>query len=331
MTESISHNLEEIGMLGKELQVDEIPKTLLCNVHPLMMFQSKMKEICHDIHNSLGNKKIAECFLVDIEFEDELFVIKSLKSLSNFINNDYSSKPSNKPGPFATFIAPKENRSLLLKDHRFNRISECALVLLYHLDYFGKYLDKFTNNFNGVSILDRTFADMEILKPTYAAPGLLGIHVLNPYHNLMIDKKTIYSTLIKGFPSIYNELTSVSASAMLSFEQCFHFVLHEIFKILLPDKFILDELINCCKQYSHDVKEILQLSLKMFTYGFTYQKAAIFKLGKNAEAGTGTVLKISSLSNEETNVMDENKVQVHNVGDERGVDIFNHDISVRAS
>ena len=107
MNESISHNLEEIGMVGKELQVDEIPKTLLCNVHPLMMFQSKMKKICHGIHNSLVNKKIVECFLVDIEIEDELLVIKSLKCLSNFINNDYSSKPSNKPRPFASFIAPK--------------------------------------------------------------------------------------------------------------------------------------------------------------------------------------------------------------------------------
>ena len=114
-----------------------------------------------------------------------------------------------------------------------------------------------------MSILDRTIADVEILKPIYAALGLLGIHVLNPYHNLMMDKKTIYSTLIKRFPSIYNELlilsllsiiTSVSASAILPFEQCFHFVPHENFKKLLPDKFILDELINCCKQYSYKVK-----------------------------------------------------------------------------
>ena len=110
MTDSTSHNLEVVGMVGEELQVEHIPKTLLCNVHPLMMFQGKMKELCQDIYNSLGSKKITECFLVDVEFKNELFVIKSLKCLSNFIQ-DYYSKPWNRSGHYALFIAPKENRS----------------------------------------------------------------------------------------------------------------------------------------------------------------------------------------------------------------------------
>ena len=57
------------------------------------MFQAKAKEICHDIHNPLWNKKTAECSLVDIEFKHESFVIKLLECLSNFINNDYLPKP----------------------------------------------------------------------------------------------------------------------------------------------------------------------------------------------------------------------------------------------
>lgn len=39
MNESKSHNLEVIGMVGMDLWVDEIAKTLFCNVHFLMMFQ----------------------------------------------------------------------------------------------------------------------------------------------------------------------------------------------------------------------------------------------------------------------------------------------------
>ena len=39
MNESKSHNLEVIGTVGMDLWVDEIAKTLLCNVHFLMMFQ----------------------------------------------------------------------------------------------------------------------------------------------------------------------------------------------------------------------------------------------------------------------------------------------------
>lgn len=60
----------------------------------------------------------------------------------------------------------------------------------------------------------------------------------------------------------------------------------------------------------------------------TYQKSAIFGFGEKAETQKETVLKISSLSNKEINVMDKNKVQVHNKEEERSVGFFNHDISI---
>ena len=41
MTDSTAHNLEVIESVCEELNVDEIPGTLLCNIHPLMMFQGK--------------------------------------------------------------------------------------------------------------------------------------------------------------------------------------------------------------------------------------------------------------------------------------------------
>ena len=200
--------------------------------------------------------------------------------LSKFINNNNSSKPWNRSRHFASFTAPKENRSLSLKGHHFNRITECALALFYHLDDIGKYLDKFTNVVNGMSILHRTFADMEIIKPIYAALGLLGTLILKPYHYLMMDKKTNYSTLIKVFLSLYNELKRRSASTMLSLEPCFNFEPHGIFQKSLPDKVIHDELMKCCKRYSHEVKQILQLSLKKFAYRFAYQKGAIIGFGE---------------------------------------------------
>ena len=49
-----------------------------------MMLQEKIKELCQDIHDSLGKKRIGECFLVDVEFKNESLVIKSLKCLSYF-------------------------------------------------------------------------------------------------------------------------------------------------------------------------------------------------------------------------------------------------------
>ena len=66
-------------------------------------------------------------------------------------------------------IVPKENKSLSLKDHRFKQMQDCALSLLYHLDNIGEYLTKFSNISNDIKVLDRTFAEMEVLKPIFAA------------------------------------------------------------------------------------------------------------------------------------------------------------------
>ena len=53
-------------------------------------FPYDVSEICHEIQNLLGNKKIVECILVDIEFKCEPYVIKSLMCSSNWIDNNYS-------------------------------------------------------------------------------------------------------------------------------------------------------------------------------------------------------------------------------------------------
>ena len=154
-----------------------------------MMLQGKIKELCQEIHDSLGKKKISECFLVDVEFRNESFVVKSLKCLSNFINRDYSAKPWNCHTHFSNFIHPKENHSFSLKDHRFNRLNDCALAILYHMDDIANYLEQFSNIINGISILDRSFLETEVLKPIYAAISIVGLHILKPFHNLVLDKE----------------------------------------------------------------------------------------------------------------------------------------------
>ena len=64
--------------------------------------------------------------------------------------------------------------SLSLKDHRFNQMQDCALTLLYHLDDIGEYLTKFSNISNGITLLDRSFVEMEVLNPIFATISLLG-------------------------------------------------------------------------------------------------------------------------------------------------------------
>ena len=139
MTDSSSHNLGVMEMACNQLQVESVPPALLCNVHPLMMFQNKQKQLCQQIHDALGKRKTKYCFLVDVEFQSELFVVKAIKCLSNFINKDSSSKPWNSSDHFSDFIKLKENMSISLKDHKDHKDSMTAA-----LPYLP-YLEKFNN------------------------------------------------------------------------------------------------------------------------------------------------------------------------------------------
>ena len=109
MTDSTAHNLQVIEEVCQEFAVEDVPGTFLCNVHPLMMLQGKVKELCQEIHNSLGKRKISDCFLVDVDFRNESFPVKAMKCLSNFINKDNSAKPWNRHSHFSKFILPKKN------------------------------------------------------------------------------------------------------------------------------------------------------------------------------------------------------------------------------
>ena len=194
MTDSMSQNLEVIESVCEEVHI-KAPKALTCSIHPLMMMQRKVKELFRLIHNKIGSDKVKECFLTDIDLANEDSITKAITCLSNFINKDYSAKPWNRQSHFDNFIKPRKNMSITLKDHRFNRLSECCEALVYHIDDIANYLDQFRNVVNGISILDRSFVEMPILKPIFCAVALVGIHITKPFQALLIDVDTNYSKL----------------------------------------------------------------------------------------------------------------------------------------
>ena len=110
MSDSTSHNLGVMDLVCENLEVESVPSAILCNVHPLMMFHNKIKLLFEQIHATLGKKKIKDCFLVDVDFHSESFVLKAIKCLSNFINKDYSFKKWNRYNHFSDFIKPKQRR-----------------------------------------------------------------------------------------------------------------------------------------------------------------------------------------------------------------------------
>ena len=62
-------------------------------------------------------------------------------------------------------IKPKKNMAISFKDHWFNRLPECCLSLMYHLDDIADYLNANSTIINAIAIIDRSFIEMELLKP----------------------------------------------------------------------------------------------------------------------------------------------------------------------
>ena len=124
-------------------------------------------------------------------------------------------------------------------------------------------------------ILDRSFVEMEVLKPIYRAISMLSIHILKPFHELLIQPEKNFTTLLKSFPKFYSELISIEPEKLL-IDHVFKFVTEEIFKDCLPDNDLLHVLSQCCEKYPQEIQQLITLCLKKFADGFAHQKGAIF-------------------------------------------------------
>ena len=93
VTDSTEHNMGVIEKVCQELEVDSIPDSLVCHVHPMMMFQRKLKFVFQEIHDALGHNAIKDCFLTDVDFRHESFIYKAIACLCSFINKEKSAKP----------------------------------------------------------------------------------------------------------------------------------------------------------------------------------------------------------------------------------------------
>ena len=280
------------------------------------MLQRKVKELCQELHDMIGKNRIKECLLVDIGFHSESFVINSIKCLLSFVCEEYSAKPWNRCKNIGEHIKPKKNMAISLKDQRLNRLQGCCLSLMYHLDDIADYLNANSIIINHVAILDRSFIEMELLKPIYGAIALLGLHITRPFHTLLIDPSNTYSTLMVSFKRLYKDLTEIPAKNFLATDKVAYFMTKDIYEKSKPDECLLQFLEESIKAFSSEIEKLIAIALPKFASSFNTQKGAIFGFGPSAELEpTGNVLK---LCNTDSNTLDklDTHVQIHNLAQE---------------
>ena len=313
-----------------ELDSATVPPALVCHVHPMMMFQRCIKAVFQDIHDAIGNDNIKECFVTNVDFRNESFIYKAIACLCSFINSDYSSKPWNRQEHFDAFIHPKKNQSLSLKDHRFNRLFECCIRVLHHIDDVKDYLDTFSDIMNTVAILDRSFLDMELLKPILCAVSLINIHFTGPYFRVLTSKDTNYDTLITVFPKVYESLNYPNIDSLLQTDNLVtNFIEIEEFTKSLPNEQLRKSVDSCIQLYRKEISHLLKLFLPRLAKGFSDQRGALFGFGPQKDDDTGKLLKISDFIKNDADRLKLNKAQVHNLNEERSVGFINYELAIR--
>ena len=329
ITDSTAHNLGVIKDVCEDLNIDSVPGSLVCHIHPMMMFQRVVKSLFQEIHDALGTNAIKDCFITEIDFKHESFIYKAINCLCSFINGDYSSKPWNRQQHFDSFISPKKNESLSLKDHRFDRLFECCLRTLYHLDDIKQYLDTHKSILNDIAILDRSFLDMELLKPIFCSVALIGIHFTKPYLVLLLDKNTTYERLIQAFPILYSDLKNANVDNIMQTDiKIVEFVNKKEFERTLPKECLRESVNGCVSEYKKEIKQFLTILLPRMAAGLSEQRGALFGFGPKANEDTGSLLKISQIEDEDIKKK-LNKAMIHNLNEERSVGFINYEICIR--
>ena len=82
----------------------------------------------------------------------------------------------------------------------------------------------------------------DVLKPLYAVAALLGVYVLRPLYQLLVDTSTFYSRILTALEKLNNELTTMVPLRMFSKHQVFTFVNGYTFKKSWPSVNLLDNL-----------------------------------------------------------------------------------------
>ena len=181
ITDQTTHNFGVEEIVAEDLGSLKAPDHLFCNVHPSLMFNRIITKHWASLENAIGRDKIYSNFLVNATTNASSVTEQALDCMTRLINHDFDHKPWNKSHEFDIHISPKENKSVSLKDERFNRLTLTCAVALYHYDDVVSFLEKYEHVTNQLACTVRSFQDLNFLKVLFCVGALIGLHLVEPF------------------------------------------------------------------------------------------------------------------------------------------------------
>ena len=108
MTFAAAHNFQVDNIIASDFEVDHVPKHLLCQTHPCLMFIKKVLKVFSDIEVSIGPDKIYSNFLVNATTSHETVFKQYIDCLTRLVSPDFDHKSWNYSKEFSLFVSPKK-------------------------------------------------------------------------------------------------------------------------------------------------------------------------------------------------------------------------------
>ena len=99
-------------------------------------------------------------------------------------------------------------------------------------------------------------------------------------------------------------------------------------KSTLPKECLRECVSSCASEYKKEVLQLLKVILPHLATGFSAQQGALFSFGARVPENTGTIIRISSVT-DEAKRRKLNRLTIHNLNEERSVGFINYEIHIR--
>ncbi|KAK6171675.1 hypothetical protein SNE40_018117 [Patella caerulea] len=323
ITDQTAQSFEVERIVGNRLDAEHQPSHLFCNVHPSLMFNRVITKQWAELENIIEREKIYSTFLVNATTNHASVTEQALDCTTRLINHDFDHKQWNKSREFDAFISPKKNKSVSLKDERFNRLTLTCAVMLYHYDDVTSFLQKFEHVTNQLACIVRCFQDLDFLKVLYASGALIGLHLVEPFLSLTTSATTTYKVLIPAFKQLFRDLCETDPVKFLDVSTpALSFVSKERFQTTRYDDEVCNAIETVTSQHRDEVIKVIKMILPTLATGFQKQKGDIFEFGGYEDSD-------HALSKMDTQKLE--RAPIHNLDAKRSVGFVNYELKRRGA
>ena len=186
------------------------PGQAYCNLHPRLMMSRSIVELWKRHQSRMGHDKVFPSLeYCNLDASDDSLIKQVLDALMNLTSKQYAERSWNKYHEFTEWLERKglKNETGPLREIRFGELEAKALTGAYHFSHIEQFLQIHSDIRNKLTCFLRSaFPMREVILFYLIGAALIGIHIGEPYVNLLMVRRAKMSELIRIFPQLYEEM-----------------------------------------------------------------------------------------------------------------------------